>query len=67
MPLISVIPECYNELEEIKKELVEQKKANGRPTKTTFGEVVCMLIRERRAEADRLTKNSKNESDSDEN
>lgn len=48
MPLISVIDECYSALEDIKKELVEQKKAKGKPTKTTFGEIVCMLVREHR-------------------
>ncbi len=48
MPQISVIDECYAELEKIKAELIEHKKAKGQPTKTTFSEVVCMLIRERK-------------------
>jgi predicted CopG family antitoxin len=48
MPLISVVDECYFELEEIKSGLIKQKKAKGQPTKTTFSEVVCMLIRGRK-------------------
>jgi predicted CopG family antitoxin len=48
MPQISVIDECYEQLDAMKKELSEQKKAKGQPTKTTFSEVVCMLIRERK-------------------
>ncbi len=46
MPLISVIQECYDELEKMKNELAEQKKVKGQPTKTTFSEVVCLLMRE---------------------
>ncbi len=49
MPLVRVSDSCYQALERIRKELVANKKAKGRPTKTTFGEVVYMLIRERRA------------------
>ncbi len=48
MPQISVIDECYAELEKIKNQLIEHKKAKGQPTKTTFSEVVYMLIRERK-------------------
>jgi predicted CopG family antitoxin len=51
MPQISVIDECYAELEKIKAELIELKKAKRQPIRTTFSEVVCMLIRERRAKA----------------
>jgi len=47
-PLISVIQECYQALEEMKAELMAQKKARGQPEKTTFSECVCMLIREHR-------------------
>ncbi len=48
MPQISVIDECYAELEMIKAEIIEQKRAKRQPIRTTFSEVVCMLIRERR-------------------
>jgi hypothetical protein len=48
MPHIVVIEPCYNELEKIKAQMIEEKKARGEPTKTTFSEVVCMLIRERK-------------------
>ena len=46
MPLISVIEECYNELTAIKNKLKSEKKAKGEPTKTTYSEVVCMILRE---------------------
>jgi hypothetical protein len=48
MPLVKLTDSCYAALEKMKKELKEQKKAKGQPVKTTFSEVVCMLIRERR-------------------
>jgi predicted CopG family antitoxin len=48
MPLISVIDDCYTELERLKADLIKQKKSKGQPAKTTFSEVVCMLIRERK-------------------
>ncbi len=48
MPLIMVIDECYQALEKMKAELIEQKKVKGQPEKTTFSEVVCKLIRERK-------------------
>ncbi len=48
MPQISVIDECYAELEKIKNQLIEHKKAKGQPTKTTFNEVICLLIHQRK-------------------
>ncbi len=48
MPQISIIDECYAELEKIKAEIIEQKRAKRQPIRTTFSEVVCMLIRERK-------------------
>jgi predicted CopG family antitoxin len=48
MPQISVIDECYAELDKIKAELIEQKRAKRQPIRTTFSEVVCMLIKGRK-------------------
>ncbi len=48
MPLVRVSDDCYQALERMRKELVATKRAKERPTKTTFGEVVYMLIRGRR-------------------
>ncbi len=48
MPLVRVSDDCYKALERIRKELVANKRAKGQPKKTTYGEVVYMLIRERR-------------------
>ncbi len=51
MPLVRVSEGCYQALERMRKEIASNKKAKGRPTKTTFGEVVCLLIRKRVAKA----------------
>ena len=45
MPNIQLIQPCYNELEKIKAQMKEDKKSKDEPTKTTFSEVVCMLIK----------------------
>lgn len=45
MPYIAVIDPYYNELENIKAKMISEKKAKREPTKTTFSEVVCMLIK----------------------
>ena len=46
------LPEdCYNELEQLVKEITEDKEARGVNSKTTFGEVICMLIHEHREHA----------------
>ncbi len=49
MPLVRVSDGCYQALDRMRKEIVANKKAKGQPAKTTFGEVVYMLIRERRS------------------
>ena len=48
MPLVRVSDDCYQALERMRKEIIATKRAKRRPTKTTFGEVVCLLTRERR-------------------
>jgi hypothetical protein len=48
MPLVRVSDGCYQALDRMRKEIVATKRAKGRPSKTTFGEVVCSLIRKRR-------------------
>ena len=48
MPLVRVSDDCYKVLERIRKELVATKRAKRQPVKTTFGEVVCSLIRKRK-------------------
>jgi hypothetical protein len=58
MPNIQLIQPCYNELEKLKAEIIAEKKARGEPTKTTFSEVVCMLIKERKISND-LAENSR--------
>ncbi len=51
MPLVRVSDSCYQALERMRREIVTNKKAKRRPTKTTYGEVVYMLIRKRGAKA----------------
>lgn len=46
MPLVKLTDSCYTALEEMKKELIEKKKASGQPKKTTFSECVCKLLRD---------------------
>jgi len=58
MPNIQLIQPCYNELEKLKVQIIAEKKARGEPTKTTFSEVVCMLIKERKISND-LAENSR--------
>ncbi len=45
MPLVKLTDSCYAALVEMKKELKEQKKAKGQPTKTTLSECVCLLLK----------------------
>jgi hypothetical protein len=47
MPLVRVIDDCYAELERMRKEIADDKKAKSIHGKTTLGEVICRLIRER--------------------
>ena len=56
MPHIVVIEPCYNELENIKAQMIAEKKERGSPTKTSFSEVVSMLIRERKTSNDSVEK-----------
>ncbi len=63
--------ESYNELEQLVKEIAEDKKTRGVDSKTTFGEVVTLLIREHREaqnipliHKDRLAQNSSSENTS---
>lgn len=40
--------ECYNELEQLVKEISKDKEGRGVNPKTTYGEVICLLICEHR-------------------
>ncbi len=51
MPLVRVSDGCYQALDRMRKEIASNKRAKGQPMKTTFGEVVYMLIRKRGAKA----------------
>ncbi len=46
---VKLVEECYQQLENLVKEIAENKKKNGIAGKTTFSEVISMLIRERSA------------------
>lgn len=46
MAQIAIIDSCYSELEKIKAEMIAEKKRNDEPERTTYSEVVCMLILE---------------------
>jgi hypothetical protein len=52
--LISLTQDCYESLRKIREEMREQKKQNGVPQKTTFSEIVCMVIREHKKEEGRV-------------
>lgn len=45
IPVVNLIQPSYDELENLKNEMKNQKKQAGKPTKTTFSEIVCMLIK----------------------
>jgi hypothetical protein len=52
--LISLTQDCYESLRQIREEMKEQKRLKGVPQKTTFSEIVCMVIREHRNEEGRV-------------
>lgn len=49
MSMIRLIENCYQELDLIRTEIRNQKAKAGQPTKTTFSEIVRMLIKHYRA------------------
>ena len=51
--LISLTQDCYESLKTIREEIKEQKKQKGVPEKTTFSEIVCMVIKEHKKEEGR--------------
>ena len=51
--LISLTQDCYESLRKIREEVREQKKQKGVPEKTTFSEIVCMVIKEHKKEEGR--------------
>lgn len=58
MPHIVVIDPCYSELEKIKSQMIAEKEKQDDPTRTTYSEVVCKLIREYRKNYNDLTERS---------
>lgn len=45
MPMVDLHPACYTALEQMKAELVDEKKKAHKPSRTTFSEVVALLLR----------------------
>ncbi|CAG0996767.1 MAG: hypothetical protein OIN86_04675 [Candidatus Methanoperedens sp.] len=45
MAMIRLIENCYLELEEIRNKIINQKQKEGKPTKTTYSEIINLLIR----------------------
>ena len=56
--LISLTQDCYESLRQIREEMKEQKRLKGVPQKTTFSEIVCMVIREHKKEEGRVNLDS---------
>lgn len=48
MFVVNIIEPCYHALQEIKANMIAEKKARGEPTKTTHSEILCMFIKEYR-------------------
>lgn len=46
MPQINVIQNCYTELGIVKQIISDEKKENDEPSRTTYSETICYLIRE---------------------
>ena len=51
--LISLTQDCYESLRRIREEMKYLKRQNGVPEKTTFSEIVSMVIKEHRNEEGR--------------
>ena len=48
--LISLTQDCYESLRKIREDMRKQKRHKGEPEKTTFSEIVCMVIKEHKKE-----------------
>jgi hypothetical protein len=46
MAMVNIIGDCYAALENMKRELAEQKRKNKQTTRTTFSECICLLLRQ---------------------